>query len=98
MAEAINKAVTFLRELLPQGAQSTEAQEQAHDAQDEQNAQTQRLARVIKVRARGVQPEGPDQISYEEWENLGRELGRDCPRVKEFLRQRDAPPVEHLLS
>jgi hypothetical protein len=89
MAEAINKAVTFLRELLPQGAQSTEAQDQAHDAQ------APRRTRVIKVRGRGVQPEGPDELSLEQWEALGSELGSDCPRVKEFLRQRDArSPIE----
>jgi hypothetical protein len=42
--------------------------------------------RVITVRR---QPRGRDEISYEEWEELGRELGSNCPRVKAFLRQRD---------
>jgi hypothetical protein len=53
-----------------------------------------------------VKPEGADQISYQEWEILGREVGAACPRVKEFLRRLDArreaqmpryadPPISH---
>ena len=81
---------------LPQGAQSEEAQD-AHGGQHAQKEQTQgaqapaqRQKRIVTVAKPGVKPEGPNQISYREWEILGCESGPDCPRVKEFLRQRDA--------
>ena len=42
--------------------------------------------RVITVRARGVEPVGPDEISREQFEDLG----ADKQRVIEFVRRRDA--------
>jgi hypothetical protein len=41
--------------------------------------------REIKVRRPGVAPEGPDEISHDDWEKLG----RSTERLREFLRQRD---------
>jgi hypothetical protein len=85
---------------LPQGAhpgsQDAQVQEvqQAQEAQSRgaqtQDAQAPRPKRIVTVAKPGVKPEGPNQISYREWEILGCESGSDCPRVKEFLRQRDA--------
>jgi hypothetical protein len=104
---------------LPQGAQKQDVKDvqDAQSAQD-QDAQTQdtpsqgvqapaqRQKRIVTVAKPGMKPEGPDQISYEEWDILGREVGADCPRVKEFLRRLDArrkaqmpryadPPISH---
>jgi hypothetical protein len=64
----------------PQGAQAAQAV-------PTQAAQPSRQ-RMITVRRPGVAPQGPDEISWEVWESLGREQGTNCPRVKEFLRQR----------
>jgi hypothetical protein len=89
---------------LPQGAQSEEAQdaqagqhaqkEQTQGAQIQdtpsQGAQASRPKRIVTVAKPGAKPQGPNQISYREWNLLGREVGADCPRVKEYLRQRDA--------
>jgi hypothetical protein len=44
-----------------------------------------RRQRVILVKQ---VPQGPDEISFEQWRALGSETGRDCPRIREFLRQR----------
>jgi hypothetical protein len=49
-----------------------------------------RPQRVITVRRL---PQGPNEISFEVWESLGREVGSDCPRIKQYLREREA----HLL-
>ena len=84
-----------------QGAQTQRLQEaqtqEVHRGQDAQNENRARCVqdahaapqrrRVITVRQ---QPHGPDEISYEEWEELGRELGSNCQEVAEFIRRRDA--------
>ena len=54
-------------------------------AEDAQSAPEAPRKRVITVRARGVTPTGPDEISREQFE----ELGADKHRVIEFVRQRD---------
>jgi hypothetical protein len=43
-------------------------------------------SREIKVRRPGVVPQGPDEISWEQWQ----ELGCSVERLKGFLRQREA--------
>ena len=42
--------------------------------------------RVITVRRPGVVPQGPNEISHEQWH----ELGCSVERLKEFLRQRSS--------
>jgi hypothetical protein len=49
------------------------------------DATQQKPKRVIRVRARGVMPEGPDEISRDQYD----ELGGDKRKILEFIRQRD---------
>jgi hypothetical protein len=69
-----------------QAAQGQDAQAQAAQTQ----AATSPRLRVITVRRRGAVPEGPDQISWDLWQSLGSEVGENCPRIKQFLRERAA--------
>jgi hypothetical protein len=48
------------------------------------------MPRTILVRRPGVVPAGPNELSWEQWQALGSETGKDCPRIREFLRQREA--------
>ena len=54
--------------------------------QDMQSTPAPPRRRVVTVRSRGVAPVGPDEISREQYE----ELGCDRERVIEFVRRRDA--------
>jgi hypothetical protein len=76
----------------PRAVQRTSGQDaQTEDAPSQGvQAPAPRHKRIVTVTRPGVKPEGPDQISYEEWDILGREVGAACPRVKEFLRRLDA--------
>lgn len=56
-------------------------------AQEAQSDPAPQRKRVITVRSRGVTPSGPDEISREQFE----ELGADKQRVIDFIRQRDEP-------
>jgi hypothetical protein len=66
----------------PQGAQAQDAQDDAL-----QDAQTPpRRKRLIKIRRRGTEATGPDEMSWEEYESIG----CDQSRVASFIRQCDA--------
>lgn len=62
------------------------AEQDVLPAEDAQSAPVPPRKRVVTVRARGVAPVGPDEISREQYEKLG----CDRERVIEFVRQRDA--------
>jgi len=70
---------------IAQGTQEAHNENRPRYVQDAHGAPHRR--RVITVRR---QPQGRDEISYEEWEELGRELGSNCQHVADFIRQRDA--------
>jgi hypothetical protein len=67
---------------VPQGAQAQDAQDDA--AQDAHTAP--RRKRLIKIRRRGTEAAGPDEMSWEEYESIG----CDQSRVASYIRQRDA--------
>jgi hypothetical protein len=57
---------------------------QAAQTQVAQAAQPPPRPREIKVRRPGVVPQGPDEISWEQWQAVGCSV----ERLKDFLRQR----------
>ncbi len=75
-----------------QGEQAQAAQAAPTQAAQPQGAAVQLPSRqhAIRVRRPGVAPEGPNEISFEQWQELGCETGTNCPRIKEFLRLREA--------
>jgi hypothetical protein len=54
------------------------------------SAQPQPAVRQILVRRPGVAAVGENELTWEQWQALGSETGTDCPRIKQFLRERAA--------
>jgi hypothetical protein len=76
-----------------QDVQAQAAQTQAAQTQAAQSVEPPRQRRVITVRRPGVPAAGPDELTHEQWQALGSEVGENCPRIREFLRRRDQQPV-----